>query len=64
MTGGKITEGIFGGGNKIETQNANLTINNGTVNNAYGGGNNAGVTGKTNVIINGGTCLLYTSRCV
>lgn len=55
MTGGKITEGIFGGGNKIETQNANLTINNGTVNNAYGGGNNAGVSGKTNVIINGGT---------
>ena len=54
MTGGKIKEGIFGGGNKIETQITNLTIQGGTTNNAYGGGNNAGVTTKTNVIITGG----------
>ncbi len=49
------TNSIYGGGNRAEVGDTNITFTTGTVGNIYGGGNLAQATGDTIVDINGGT---------
>lgn len=46
---------VYGGGNRAEAGNTNITINSGRISNVYGGGNLAQVTGNTRLDIDGGT---------
>ena len=54
INGGNITDSLYGGGNKVATNNTYLYLNSSSssISNVYGGGNQAGVT-TTNIECNG-----------